>query len=51
MAFSELQVALAGAGVAAVAMVLGYNSWQERKHRKAAERIFKGGQGDVLLGG
>jgi hypothetical protein len=51
MAFSELQVALAGAGVAAVAMVLGYNAWQERKHRKAAERIFKGGQGDVLLGG
>jgi hypothetical protein len=51
MAFSELQVALAGAGAAAVAMVLGYNAWQERKHRKTAERIFKGGQGDALLGG
>jgi hypothetical protein len=51
MALSELQVALAGAGVVAVALVLGYNAWQERKHRKTAERIFKGGQGDVLLGG
>ena len=50
MALSELHMALAGAGVAAVAMVLGYNTWQERKHRKAAERIFKGGQGDALLG-
>lgn len=51
MAFSELQVALVGAGAAAVAMVWGYNAWQERKHRKAAERIFKGEQGDVLVGG
>jgi hypothetical protein len=51
MAFSELQVALAGAGVAVVVMVLGYNAWLERKHRKAAERIFKGGQDDVLVGG
>jgi hypothetical protein len=51
MAFSELQVALVGAGVAAVAIVWGYNAWQERKHRKTAERIFKGGQGDVLLDG
>lgn len=51
MAFSELQVALTGAGAAAVAVVWAYNAWQERKHRKAAERIFKGGQGDVLVGG
>lgn len=35
----------------AVGMVWGYNVWQDRKHRKAAERIFQGGQGDALLGG
>jgi hypothetical protein len=51
MAFSELQVALVGAGAAAVAIVWGYNAWQERKHRRNAERIFKGGQGDALLDG
>ena len=51
MAISELQIALIGAGAAAVAAVWGYNAWQERRHRKAADRIFKGGQGDALLGG
>ena len=51
MAISELQVALIGAGAAAVAGVWAYNGWQEGKHRKNAERIFKGGEGDVLLGG
>ncbi|MCK9388690.1 MAG: cell division protein ZipA [Sulfuritalea sp.] len=50
MAISELQVALVGAGAAAVALVWGYNAWQERRHRKIADRIFKGGQGDALLG-
>ncbi len=50
MAISELQIALLGAGAAAVAAVWGYNAWQERKHRKVAENIFKGGQGDALLG-
>lgn len=51
MAFSELQIALIGAGAAAVALVWGYNLWQDRKHRKTAEKIFKGGEGDVLLTG
>ena len=51
MAVSELQIALIGAGVAAVALVWGYNAWQDRKHRKTAEKIFKGGQGDALLDG
>lgn len=46
---SELQLALIGAGIAAVAAVWGYNGWQERKHRQAAERLFKGEQSDVLL--
>ena len=49
MAFSELQIALIGAGAAAVALVWGYNVWQDRQHRKAADRIFKGGEGDALL--
>ncbi len=49
MAFSELQIALVGAGIAGVALVWGYNLWQDRKHRKAAERIFQGGEGDALL--
>lgn len=43
MALSELHIALIGAGVAGVLMVWGYNLWQDRKHRKTAERIFNGG--------
>ena len=50
MAISELQIALIGAGVAAVGIVWGYNVWQDRQHRKTAARIFKGGQDDALLG-
>jgi FtsZ-interacting cell division protein ZipA len=46
---SDLQLALIAVGAAAVAGVWGYNKWQERQHRKLAERIFKGGQPDVLL--
>ena len=51
MGISELQIALIGAGAVAVALVWGYNAWQDRQHRKTADRIFKGGQGDALLGG
>jgi hypothetical protein len=51
MAISELQLALIGAGAAGVVMVWGLQLWQDRKHRKTAERIFKGRQGDALLGG
>lgn len=50
MAISELQIALIGAGAVGVAMVWGYNVWQDRQHRKTADRIFKGGQEDALLG-
>ncbi|HQR04692.1 MAG: hypothetical protein JSR19_05815 [Proteobacteria bacterium] len=46
---SDFQLTLIGAGAALVALVWGYNLWQERKHRKAAERIFRGSQPDVLL--
>jgi FtsZ-interacting cell division protein ZipA len=49
MAISELQIALIGAGAAGVAAVWGYNIWQDRQHRKTADRIFKGGHGDALL--
>ncbi|MDP2826868.1 MAG: cell division protein ZipA C-terminal FtsZ-binding domain-containing protein [Sulfuritalea sp.] len=48
MAFSELQIALIGAGAVGVAMVWGYNVWQDRQHRKTADRIFNGGQSDAL---
>ncbi len=48
MALSELHIALIGAGVAGVLMVWGYNLWQDRKHRKTAERIFSGGAGDAM---
>ncbi|MDD5248289.1 MAG: cell division protein ZipA C-terminal FtsZ-binding domain-containing protein [Rhodocyclaceae bacterium] len=51
MAVSELQIALIGAGAAVVAAVWTYNIWQERQHKKLAEKIFKGGQPDVLLQG
>ena len=47
MALSELHIALIGAGVTGVLMVWGYNVWQDRKHRKTAERIFSGGTPDV----
>lgn len=47
---NDLQIALVAAGAAAVAGVWGYNKWQERQHRKLAEKIFKGAQPDVLLG-
>lgn len=50
MAISELQIALIGAGVAAVGAVWGYNVWQDRRHRETADRIFKGVQEDALLG-
>lgn len=49
MVISELHIALIAAGVAAVGMVWGYNAWQDRRHRKTADRIFKAGQDDALM--
>lgn len=46
---SELQIALIGAGVAAVGLIVGYNKWQESKHRRRAEEAFKSEHRDVLL--
>lgn len=48
---NELQIALIAAGGLVVAAVWAYNLWQERRHKQAAEKIFKGDQVDVLLGG
>jgi len=50
MQISELQIALIAAGAVGVALVWGYNVRQDRQHRKTAERIFNGDQGDALLG-
>ncbi len=48
---SDLQLSLLGIGAVGVAGVWVYNKWQEREHRKAAERVFRGNQADVLLEG
>lgn len=45
---NELQLALLGAGVVAVAAVWVYNLLQERKYRKHAETVFRGEHADVL---
>ncbi|KAB2911568.1 MAG: cell division protein FtsZ [Dechloromonas sp.] len=47
---TELQMGLIGLGAAAVVGVFVYNKWQERRHRKLAERVLKPHHEDVLLG-
>ena len=46
---TELQMGLIGLGAAAVIGVLGYNKWQEYRHRKLAEAVLKPQHDDVLL--
>lgn len=46
---SELQLSLIVIGVLSVGGVWGYNFWQERKHRKLAQKAFRGEQRDVLM--
>jgi hypothetical protein len=46
---SDLQLGLALIGALAVAGVLGYNRWQERRTRREAERAFASGHADVLV--
>jgi hypothetical protein len=46
---TELQYGLIGLGVATLAGVLGYNKWQEYRHRKVAESVLKPHHEDVLL--
>lgn len=47
---TELQLGLIGLGATAVVGVFGYNKWQEYRHRKLAEAVFKPQHDDVLLG-
>ncbi|MBL8437978.1 MAG: cell division protein ZipA C-terminal FtsZ-binding domain-containing protein [Zoogloeaceae bacterium] len=49
MPISELQLGLIGAGAVAVVGVFAYSKWQERRHRKQAERVFSSDHRDVLL--
>lgn len=49
MVLSEFHLTLIVAGVAAVIVVWLYNLLQERKHRKAAELVFRSSHPDVLL--
>lgn len=46
---NELQLALIGLGVLAVAGVWAYNLWQARQHRKAVEKGFVQTHDDVLM--
>lgn len=46
---SDLQFSLLGLGIAGIGAVWVYNKLQERKHRQAAEKIFRNGKADVLL--
>lgn len=49
MSGNELQFGLIGLGVLAVAGVLIFNFWQERRARKHAEQAFRSTHHDVLL--
>jgi hypothetical protein len=46
---TELQYGLIGLGVATLAGVVGYNKWQEYRHRKVAESVLSPHHDDVLL--
>jgi len=46
---TELQLGMIGLAAAAVAGVVGYNKWQEYRHRKVAESVLKPQHDDVLL--
>jgi FtsZ-interacting cell division protein ZipA len=46
---SELQIGLIGLGAAAIVGVMAYNSWQEYRQRKLAERVLNAEHADVLL--
>jgi len=48
---TELQLGLIGLGTAAVVGVFAYNRWQERRHRKLAEKVLGRNHEDVLLAG
>ncbi|NLF54367.1 MAG: ZipA [Thauera phenolivorans] len=45
---SDLQIALVGAGLGLVVLIVAYNKWQEHKHKQRAEAFRSEGR-DVLL--
>ena len=49
MQLTELQMGLIALGVLGVGAVIGYNMWQERRHRRTAERALGDAQPDVLI--
>lgn len=51
MAENELLYGLIGLGMGGVVLVFGFNAWQERKHRRSAEKAFRSEHRDVLLEG
>ncbi len=46
---SELQIGLIGLGAAAIVGVMAYNTWQEYRQKKLAEKVLGGTHEDVLL--
>lgn len=46
---SELQIGLIGLGAAGIVGVMAYNTWQEYRQRKLAEKLFNAAHADVLL--
>lgn len=49
MQLTELQMGLIALGVLGVGAVIGYNMWQERRHRRTAERALGDARPDVLI--
>jgi hypothetical protein len=49
MQLTELQIGLIALGVAGIGAVVGYNMWQERRHRQTAERALGEAHADVLI--
>ncbi|HEX4858115.1 MAG TPA: cell division protein ZipA C-terminal FtsZ-binding domain-containing protein, partial [Usitatibacteraceae bacterium] len=47
---SDFQLALAGAAILIAVVVMGYNHWQESRHKKKIESAFSGEHADVLMG-
>jgi hypothetical protein len=46
---SDLQIGLLAAGVLLIAGIIAYNSLQERRARRIAERAFRSGHADALM--
>jgi hypothetical protein len=49
MQLTELQIGLIALGVAGIGAVVGYNMWQEKRHRQTAERALGEARPDVLI--